>query len=91
MSETATSSHKAKKTSPRAVDAVNGIHQEPIETIECEFCGKISPKTKKNKKYCDDICKKAYWKMQHEIAKTLAKHNQRIESLEQRVKELEGR
>ena len=90
MSETITS-NITKKIEPRAVDGISGIYQESIEAIECEYCGKKSPKTKKNKKYCDDTCKKAYWRMQHEVAKTLVKHNQRIESLEQRVKELEGR
>ena len=86
-----TNKQGASSDNQPAVHAVHGIDGGHTETIICPYCGKESLKTKKNKKFCDDTCKKAYWSMRTDMAKTLARHHRRIESLEQRVRELESR
>jgi len=90
--------HDALNVNQPAVHAVHGTDGGHTETIICPYCGKESLKTKKNKKFCDDTCKKAYWSMRTDMAKTLAFHKRLIdklkndiESLEQRVRELESK
>jgi len=66
--------------------------------FHCEYCGVESPQTKVNQKFCNNICKGAYWREWKDVAKTLAFHKRLIdklkndiESLEQRVRELESK
>lgn len=54
---------------------------------ECRCCGVDFVTTRQWQKFCSTDCQKKYWKQQQGLSALYDK----VESLEQRVKELEGR
>jgi len=93
MSETATSSDTVKKTSSRAVHAVHGDNHKPgpFGFFNCKYCKAHRPKMAHNQTFCDKSCKDAYHRSYKNITKIVLDLQGQVESLEQRVKELESR
>ena len=93
MSKTATSSNTVKK--------IESASAERIQTHTCEQCGKPFHSKREWHRFCSPKCRKASWKKSLtlsalndrmiSIEKARAEDRDQIESLEQRVKELESK
>jgi len=68
---------------------------KPLERI-CKNCGSSYMANREWQRYCSPACRVAHWRNEHptvtpELIADTTEAKKRIESLEQRVKELEGR
>jgi len=93
MENMATDTILAEKSNLTAVHAVHSDNDEPgmYGFFDCKYCKSHRPKTTHNKRFCNDDCKAAYHKMHKELVDTVIDLRASVESLEQRVKELESR